>query len=257
MVAFRDDQSRLEREERHRRGDGRGLHSWHAPGRVDGAFEESHRLSFVCSEPAIGSIVSFAILEVRKPGPCANALLDTSNAQTATLTRTKESATCRATSRFRPVRRRRLVVSASLVLSAVTRFTRVVWMAGPRPNRSALPMAMAMLKTSARRLICEERHRRHFGRETYLPEQDNADLTHGQPADAAGDGDADTLGDQLADQAAASRPDGHAQRDLARADRRAAGEEAGHIGARDAQDGERQGRDDHDQPGIERAAART
>ena len=100
----------------------------------------------------------------------------------------------------------------------------------------------------------QERHRDHFGRKLDLPQQHDADVSHGQAADAAGEGDAQALGDELAHQPRAARTDRHPQRDLAGPDGRAAREQTRHVRARHAQHRKRQRRQHDHQPGVERAA---
>ena len=59
---------------------------------------------------------------------------------------------------------------------------------------------------------------------------------------------------KLAHQPRAARPDRHPQRDLAGPDGRTAREQAGDVRAGHAQHRKRQRRQDHHQPGVERAA---
>ena len=123
-----------------------------------------------------------------------------------------------------------------------TRLTRVVWIAGPRPKRTALARAHRHAEDERPPVQLQQRHRDHFGRKLDLTQQHDADVPHGQTADASADRDAQALGDELAHQPRASRTDRHAQRDLARPDRRTAREQARDVRARHAQHGKRQRR---------------
>jgi hypothetical protein len=69
--------------------------------------------------------------------------------------------------------------------------------------------------------------------------------------DASGDRDGEALGKQLPNQPSAAGADSEPEHHLARPHRPAAGQEAGDVGARHAEDGDGQDRQDHEQSGIE------
>ena len=171
----------------------------------------------------------------------------------ATTSRTTDTATCPPTSTARPQRRRRPGATASLAFITAVRSVRVAWIAGTRPNSTALATATTRLKSSARRSSWNDERDRQIGRNLNLPEQRHAGIADAEAEHAAGDGDQQALGDQLADQPAASGADGEPQRHLARANRRAAGQQPGDVGARDEQHRERERREHRDQHRVRRA----
>ena len=153
----------------------------------------------------------------------------------ATTSRTTDTATCPPTSTARPQRRRRPGATLSLAFITAVRSVRVACIAGTRPKITALATATARLKSSARRSIWNDKRDRQVGRHLDLPEQRHAGVADAETQHAAGDRDEQALGDQLADEPSASGADGEAQRHLARAHRRAAGQQPGDVGARDEQ----------------------
>ena len=85
-----------------------------------------------------------------------------------------------------------------------------------------------------------------------LPEQRHAGIADAETEHAARHGDQQTFRDQLADEPAASGADGEAQRHLARAHGRPAGQQSRDVGARDEQHGERERRQHRDQDRVRR-----
>ena len=98
----------------------------------------------------------------------------------------------------------------------------------------------------------EREHDRKIRWHLDLPEQRHARVPDAEPRDAAGDCKQQALGDQLPYEPAAAGADGEAQRHLARARRRAAGEQPRHVRARDEQHGERERRQHREQRRVRR-----
>ena len=137
------------------------------------------------------------------------------------------------------------------------RSVRVAWIAGTRPKITALATATARLNTSARRSIWNASAIGRSVGSLDLPEQRHAGVADAETEHAAGGGDEQALGHQLADEPPASGADREAQRHFARAHRRAAGQQTGDVGARDEQHGERERGEHRDEHRVRRALRRS
>ena len=124
--------------------------------------------------------------------------------------------------------------------------------AGTRPKITALATATPKLKTSARLSISNASL---IGKSLGISipsEQQHARVADAEPEHAAGDGNHQALGDELANEPSASGANGEAQRHLTRANGRAARQQAGDVAARHEQHADRQRRQHRDQHRVRR-----